>query len=368
MPIRNFQISHRVTLDGFSSTVIDVSQQMSYDNSSRVAGKLRLVPHEHTLIRRRVMRFAPLTGLGVATLPFTGGEVCGPSQSSPFTDARDRLMASTYGSFRKKLYQGSASLGVTAGTYRESRQMITDRYEKLNRTATNYISDLSRMSPKGLARQAAGAHLEVVFGWVPLLSDIHSASTTVIQLADPHPVHIKSSQRAVVSYNQGSKNNDQYVLRSLTGRVKVTRDAMARVSNQNLWLAERAGLLNPAAVAWDLVPWSFVVNMFVNTGQLVNSITDFTGLTFYNESLTTNCESYVDHNSFVRYGSYQTPVSVGVAVTSCKEKYRTLGATARPPLILKLPDVNWELAAIAGSLFTQKIGVINKLFNSIKKA
>ena len=368
MPTNNYEVSHHVSLDGFSTKVTDISQQMSYDNSPRVAGKLCLVPHAHTLIRRRVMSFSPRVGLGVATLPFTGGEVCGPLQSSPFTDARDRLMASTYGSFRRKLYQGSASLGVTAGTYRESRGMIVDRYEKLNRSATRYASDLSRMSPRGLARQAAGAHLEVVFGWVPLISDIHAAATSVIQLAEPRPVHIKATQRATVAYTLGTKNDSQYVLQSITGQVKVTRDAMARVSNPNLWLAERAGLLNPAAVAWDLVPWSFVVNMFVNTGQLVNSITDFTGLTFFNESTTTNCVSYVSHDSYVRYGAYQTPVSVGTAVTSCKEKYRTLGATARPPLTFRLPDVNWELAAIAASLFTQKLGVINKLFNSIKKA
>lgn len=367
MPIKNYELTHSVSMDGFSATVVDVSQHYTYGHSPRVAGKLVLTPNEVSLIRRRVLSFRALHGLGVATLPFTGGEVCGPTQSSPFTDARDRLMASTYGSFRKKLYEGSASLGVTAGTYRESRQMIVDRYEKLNQSATSYASELSNMSHRRLRSAAAGGYLEYVFGWVPLLSDIHSAATTVIQLAEPRMRHVKSAQRAVVSYSLGSKNNDQYVLSSYTGRVKVTRDAMVKVSNQNLWLAERAGLLNPAAVAWDLVPWSFVVNMFVNTGQLVNSITDFTGLSFSNDSITTNCESYVDYNSFVRYGNYETPVSVGTAVTGCKEKYRTLGAGSRPPLVFKLPEVNWELAAIAASLFTQKLGTINKLLTSIKR-
>lgn len=52
------------------------------------------------------------------------------------------------------------------------------------------------------------------------------------------------------------------------------------VENPNLHRATTLGLTNPAAIAWELVPFSFVVDWFIPIGNFLNSWTDFLGLRF----------------------------------------------------------------------------------------
>lgn len=260
-----------------------------------------------------------------------------PNHPSPLGRIYANLEASSYAKMRGKLYKGSAALGVTLGSYKQSREMIVRRYQQM----TNQWEHLSKvLSSRNTKRgdQLASAHLELIFGWKPLLSDIHAAALTVVQSADAIEFVRASSS---TSFHETSGT------RTAIGKATVTRAASVRITNPNRWLLERYGLLNPAAVAWDLVPYSFIVNMFVNTGQLVNSITDFAGLSFDNGTLTKKARWLQEHR-VNQYGK-------GYLLQSYRVQDRTVGnATVRPPLVFKVPEVSWELAAMAGSLFTQK--------------
>lgn len=261
----------------------------------------------------------------------------------------DALYNACYAKFRSKLYEGNAALGVTAASWKQSREMIVNRYQQLNHKCDVAAARLGskRVRPKDIA----DFHLEVIFGWVPLLQDIHNATMTVIQKGVP-PIWVKARvfdnsrrprfvrRRTIVTHDVSSS---------------VSMSAQVTVSNPNLWLMERAGLLNPASVAWDVVPWSFVVNMFVNTGQLVNSLTDFSGLTFTN-GCTTRQTSLLSRWEWTRSGA-----SVGFSTTQSNEKYQSSGAPVRPSFQFKLPGVNIETAAMAASLFTQKFSGVLKL-------
>lgn len=269
--------------------------------------------------------------------------------SAPLTGIYAGLEASSYAKLRGKLYKGSAALGVTLGSYKQSREMIVKRYQQM----TNQWEHLSKvLSSRNRKRgdQLTGAHLELIFGWKPLLSDIYAAAMTVVQEANVSPfIRASSSQSFVVAASAMSGSH------TAIGRATVTRAAQVRITNPNLWLLERYGVLNPAAIAWDLVPYSFIVNMFVNTGQLVNSITDFAGLSFDNGTLTKKAHWLQDCKTS-RYGK-------GYKLESYKMQNRTVGkATVRPPLVFKIPEANWELAAMAGSLFAQRTsGLFSRL-------
>jgi hypothetical protein len=60
-----------------------------------------------------------------------------------------------------------------------------------------------------------------------------------------------------------------------------------RVDNPNLHLAQQLGFINPLSVAWELVPFSFVVDWFGNVGQVLASFSDFAGLSQVNPRTTT---------------------------------------------------------------------------------
>lgn len=273
----------------------------------------------------------------------------------------DNLEAKSYAQLRRKLYQGSASLGVTLGSYKQSREMIVNRYQQLNRKADIVLARAltKKLTPKDIA----SIHLEVIFGWTPLLADIHAAVTTVID-SPPIQKWIKVVSREVQTSSKILNWSDPWLEVNIqhTYYAYHGRGVLVTVSNPNKWLAERAGLLNPVSVAWDLVPWSFVVNMFVNTGQLVNSITDFAGLSFSNgysyRKATGTSYWNVPPEKEWPYRSGVTQLHWG------RFKEQFLGAVTGPPLAFKIPDMNWGTAAMAASLFTQKFSGIAGLIKS----
>lgn len=278
-----------------------------------------------------------------------------------------------YARFRGKLYEGSAALGVTLGSYNQSRNMIVNRFTQLGESAENLYLRLlknpralrkmqSRIRRgKGLGSQSesvSGTYLEYIFGWKPLLQDIDHACKSVIQLAESrYGVNGKGSS----SYRAGSSTSTSIITHS--GSVQVTVAALVIVENPNLWLLERAGLVNLAAVGWDLVPWSFVVNMVTNLGQIVNSITDFVGLSFDNQSVTRSwkghcyqwgCNTYPKSHPF--YGATE-------AESVQWSKGRTVGSIPKPSFQFKIPEASWELAAMAASLAVQRVKRLDKLLS-----
>lgn len=62
------------------------------------------------------------------------------------------------------------------------------------------------------------------------------------------------------------------------------------VRNPNLHLASQLGLTNPASVAYELVPYSFVLDWVLPLGPFLSSLTDFSGLDISNAYMTKVCK------------------------------------------------------------------------------
>lgn len=316
-------------------------------NSPRVDGKLVLRNNPYLLLAGRLgpQRFSKGFDSWCWKKAYSGADVP-PGALSLFRE--QQLHKTCYSKLRGKLYRGSASLGVTLATVKQSREMINTRYSQLTQKAEAAAADLlswesrgRNSGPKYLER-LAGFHLEVIFGWTPLVQDIHAAATSVIQLADEHDFVSVSANNDGAVYQSAY---DTWVL-----QCRVAYSTAVRITNPNRWLAERAGLLNPAVVAWDIVPWSFVVNMFVNTGQLVQSITDFAGLQF-DDMHATVTKKYHAVRQAPEYGVYSSMRGV--------DKRRAPSPLPPvPSLTFRLPDANWDTAATAASLFTQRFGAV----------
>lgn len=269
-----------------------------------------------------------------------------------------------YARFRGKIYQGSAALGVSIASYKQSREMIVKRASQITTEATELAAKAlrSRRPHKDIADMV----LEGLFGWAPLLGDIHASATTVIQGASETRGKISATGRAYFKHQ--SEDTNPYFTFSVTkqGSVSVRHVANCSVSNPNIWLSERAGLHNPAAVAWDLVPWSFVVNMFANTGAIVNSITDFAGLSF-DQQTTTEKFQCSEMRKYV-YDRDMFGYSGGTLRAYESSHGRTVGTPIEPPTLeFRIPEANWELAAIATSLMVQKIRPLGLILQKLTK-
>lgn len=326
-------------------------KQRNWTHSGRIGGKLRLRNNPYLFLGGAYGSKSYPAGYHtwLPSKPPSGWDV-------PYVVSQqyavNQLEQRCYSSLRRKLYEGSAALGVTFGSMAQSRAMVVKRFNTLRLKGADIVADITSVQRRhGLQgtktlETVANAHLEIIFGWTPLVADIVAATQTVCQQA-AKDVFLEASASTTGYAVSGM---DTYSTKS-----RVAYSVAVRIDNPNLWLAERAGALNPLSVAWDLVPWSFVVNMFVNTGQLVQQVTDFAGLEF-SDVWRTDTVSY----RCVRDASrYRVPVR---GFWKGIDKRRTMSTFPKPPgLTVRLPDADWATAAMAASLFIQQFTKVSRL-------
>lgn len=123
-------------------------------------------------------------------------------------------------------------------------------------------------------KRFADDFLEWHFGWKPLVADIGNA---VELLQGPVPFgRFKARGRKVKIDRKFTAVNQ---VASYLGFVQAECGCCYTVTNPNLYLANKLGFVNPAAIAWELVPFSFVVDWFVNVGDFLTQSSELYGLT-----------------------------------------------------------------------------------------
>lgn len=117
--------------------------------------------------------------------------------------------------------------------------------------------------------------LEFHFGWSPLVSDVYD-SIDVLQRDIPVG-RVIGRAKGSQDFDLGSKSGTVTRVNKHKIDVKVVVGATVSVSNPNLALANQLGVINPASLVWEVVPFSFVVDWFVNVGSFLESFTEFAG-------------------------------------------------------------------------------------------
>jgi hypothetical protein len=128
------------------------------------------------------------------------------------------------------------------------------------------------------SKTGANAWLELHFGWVPLCQDIFNA----VQVLSSNPP--ANRVKATARYTELVKESfppTTYPINwaGISGNAVYGAlvQADVYVSNPNLALANQLGLVNPATVAWELVPFSFLVDWFYPVGAFLDSFSDLLG-------------------------------------------------------------------------------------------
>lgn len=129
--------------------------------------------------------------------------------------------------------------------------------------------------------------LELQYGWKPLLMDVHGAAKTLAKTNVPR----RDVFHVVKTHASSSESFTTKVAGRVAAEGTVARTGKAwityRIRNDGLVAANQLGLLNPALVAWELVPFSFVADWFVNIGDVLQESTAFVGLTILDSGSST---------------------------------------------------------------------------------
>lgn len=289
-----------------------------------------------------------------------------PGEPDAYKTAYDRFVA--------KARSDTASLGTTVVEARESFNMIHARTLTLLRSLRairrgdvgSLIKELklddkgSRKAQRvfksrsGHAANAANHYLEYIFGWMPLVSDI-ADSVKVLQ-SDYSPTRVSARGKVRVDDNYFSPYPWGFQKQVMSSSTRLEIRASVAVSNPNLALANNLGFVNPASIAFEVIPGSFLLDWFVPIGRFLESWTDFVGYSLSDITVSRSC-------STTRSWEQWNPGNLhGVFVDEAKAFERTLRPTLYPPEMkwFRLPGADSarskaaSVVALAVQAFTPK--------------
>lgn len=204
----------------------------------------------------------------------------------------------TYSGFIGKMKAENSSLGVTLGEHSAARKMIGARtHQLLGLTEALIKRDFRRayrvvrrdFNSKGssFTKNFANLYLEWSWGWRPMVEDIGKSLDVLTSPLTPLYVRAARTKeydlRVFDNHVDTTYGPNRIIANEVEDwHVKYTSSTGGRVAidNPNVALRNRLGLLNLPQILWATYPLSFIVDKYVNIGQMIGSLTDTYGFTF----------------------------------------------------------------------------------------
>lgn len=177
--------------------------------------------------------------------------------------------------------------------------------------------------------------LEYSYGWKPLVNDIYEAAKVLSAPLDPQWIQESRSEVFDRLYSHvyvgGANNYDATYRNKVILKVFARVGGVVSLANPNLQALKNAGLTNPFAWIWELLPFSFVADWFGSVGDFIESLDDTVGLTitdgFYSYGM--NGTSRVSAELVRPYGGWPKPPLPGRAVGDGGWKLRSVASMTR---------------------------------------
>lgn len=237
------------------------------------------------------------------------------SSSEPETG---KLLAKAY----RKFGSGPFNAATFLGEFHQSAHMIAKRANQIGAAASAVAKgdvrgleqalgiSLSRRSSARLRNspvqnRLADNWLEYTYGWKPLVQDVYGA-------LQAYQKGLTQGGRRISASSGGqprpktrlARSNDAVALNSK--RLTSSAYVSGTVSNPLARSLNELGLLNPAALAWELLPFSFVADWFLPTGDILTALT--AGIGISGLSACTTSESRT--TTYFGPGIYQVTLGV----------------------------------------------------------
>jgi len=233
-----------------------------------------------------------------------------------------------------KLGDAKAQLGESLGTWLQTVRLFTSKTkllaELLDACKKSKLKRYLRQSAREVKTDgdliAAGLYLEYVYGWKPLVSDIYGIHQLLKQYASgvkPIIIHGHGSQTQSSSTDffslpvQGPVGSKPIMNAFGTETYKGSCDLYARVDPEyiGLKMMNQLGLVNPASIAWELTPWSFVVDWLLPIGPVLQALTAPIGLKFISGTTSTRCSKLLEGDYHCE--SLRPPTALSIEDLAC---------------------------------------------------
>lgn len=252
---------------------------------------------------------------------------------------------------RRKVLDQDFNAPIFIAEGRKTVDLIVDRARSLSRAYSAFRKGKPEQVRRALGLNPGKSHrtwLEYKYGWMPVLMDIHGAAKTLATLSPKRDIHtfrarVRKTSIVRDTMNQPLRNGQ----RVTEARAWVT----VRVHNPNLTVANRLGLLNPLSVAWELIPFSFVADWFVNIGDCISELTAWNGVTILTGGSST-CVTF--NGTLTEFNpSYPQPRQCSVLQRNYS---RIAGVQTMPRLVVKTKPLDIVKIITAAALMRSVVG------------
>lgn len=123
--------------------------------------------------------------------------------------------------------------------------------------------------------------LQLQYGWKPLLSDVYNSAEALARESDrPRRFRVSSSKTFTWNQSEWEAYQGLPVRRSETGSLTRKYVYIFSYSNEAIQSLSELGITNPALIAWEVLPFSFVIDWFVGIGTYLDTLDATLGLAF----------------------------------------------------------------------------------------
>lgn len=147
---------------------------------------------------------------------------------------------------------------------------LGDQINSVNRIAgRSWTAKTLLKASNKMLRKFGSAWLAYRYMIMPLLYSFHDVQKALSRAQITKDFAIKGFSPEPV--DPGSLPS-LYIRKDVSGSIKVRSTVVKRYTNASVALAARVGL-NPFSTAWELIPFSFVVDWFLNIGDNITALT-----------------------------------------------------------------------------------------------
>ena len=299
---------------------------------------------------------------------------------TPFTS---RALAQASSKFLKEVREAESAFSglIFLGELRETLRMLRRPAEGLQELLKSYLDRLSsRKGRKGrrlrtdeLTKAASQLWLEYAFGWKPLLHDIEDARKAYDALfRKERIIHVSGGGKDFIR-RAGNNYTDDVLEPAASGWQIVWNDYIDQTEIVRFRGVVRALAVTTAQdrvklfgftpgdflpTAWELLPWSFLIDYFANIGDMLEAVVTDTSKVIWVSKVT------IQQMDIVRSGKVRHPgeivgfgnvLSYGSSVGNVVIRKRTVSRTPTagfimPELVFRLPHTDSKLLNIAALL------------------
>lgn len=196
-----------------------------------------------------------------------------PAPSDPYTAAeQNALINKLYGEVKGSdfnLAVSAAQLNKTIGMFGACATKIFRAYSAARKGNFSAAAVALTGRERGPRNKVASNWLELQYGWLPLLGDVYNGAewlAATLHRQPPLKVRVRKKYKAIGE----QAPNAPFRFGSIEREVRV--QILATIEPKDaLSLAQSSGLMDPFSVAWELVPYSFVVDWFLPLGDYLQA-------------------------------------------------------------------------------------------------